>query len=90
MSKLDIRVASFLFAALASAEIAAAQAPRAPASSNEPVVRLRADGSGSVNLRNGCIVSYNWFGTRISATQRCNASMRAQADRVFREQQWRS
>ena len=95
MSKSGIRVAfvsSFLFAALASAQIAHAQVARAPGNAwgqGDAIVRLKADGSGSVNLRNGCIVSYNWFGTRISATPRCNAAMRAYSDRVFRDQQWR-
>ena len=93
MSKSDIRVAlgsSFLFAALMAAEAAQAQVDRRPVAASaaseagQPLVRVRRDGSGTVDLRNGCIVAYNWFGTRISGTGPCTPAMRAQADRIFR------
>jgi hypothetical protein len=54
----------------------------------EPRVRINNGGWGTVDLRNGCIVTFNRDGTRIHDTGRCNSQMRAYAQRVFRDQSY--
>lgn len=98
MSRSVVRFA-FIWSALAAAAAlvpsgAAAQPvnrgylPGGGWAQGQPIVRLRADGGGTVNLRNGCIVSYNYYGTRISSTRVCTSAMRRYADQVFRDQRW--
>lgn len=56
-----------------------------PPLGGEPVVRIYADGSGFVNLRNGCVTRYNRLGYRIDDTPRCDRTMRRFADQLFVE-----
>jgi hypothetical protein len=49
----------------------------------EPIVRINSGGWGTVNLRNGCIVTFNRDARRINDTQPCNSNMRAYAQRIF-------
>lgn len=51
----------------------------------EPLVRINNGGWGTVDLRNGCIVTFNRDGTRIHDTGRCTNEMRVYAQRIFRE-----
>jgi hypothetical protein len=52
--------------------------------SSEPQVRINPGGWGTVNLRNGCIVTFNRDGYRMSDTRPCNSQMRAYATQLFR------
>lgn len=51
----------------------------------EPRVQINNGGWGIVDLRNGCIVTFNRDGTRIHDTGRCNSQMRAYAQRLFQQ-----
>lgn len=52
-----------------------------------PTVRLNQYDGGTVNLRNGCIVVFNSYGTAISRSARCTARMVRDARDVFRAYQ---
>ena len=54
---------------------------------NEPIVRINQYDGGTVNLRNGCIVTLNSYGTVVSRTRRCSPPMERQARAVFRQYQ---
>lgn len=56
--------------------------------STEPRVQINSGGWGTVDLRNGCIVTFNRDGTRIHDTGRCNNQMRIYAQRIFRERSY--
>jgi hypothetical protein len=51
----------------------------------EPRVRINSGGWGTVDLRNGCIVTFNRDGRRIYDTRPCNTAMRSYAQRVFEQ-----
>ena len=51
---------------------------------NEPVVRINQYDGGTVNMRNGCIVTFNSYGTVVSRTRRCSPRLEGQAREVFR------
>ncbi|MEO8617803.1 MAG: hypothetical protein ABI412_00400 [Sphingomicrobium sp.] len=51
----------------------------------EPRVQINNGGWGIVDLRNGCIVTFNRDGTRIHDTGRCNSQMRVYAQRLFQQ-----
>ncbi len=51
----------------------------------EPRVRINNGGWGTVDLRNGCIVTFNRDGNRIHDTGRCTSQMRSYAQRAFRD-----
>ena len=53
----------------------------------EPIVRINQYDGGSVNLRNGCIATFNSYGTAISRTPRCTPRMVADAREIFRRTQ---
>jgi hypothetical protein len=58
---------------------------RPPLGTIEPIVRVFRDGSGYVDLRNGCVMRYNRLGYRYSDTRPCDRDMRRHADRLFIE-----
>lgn len=49
----------------------------------EPLVRVNNGGWGTVDFRNGCIVTFNRDARRVHDTQPCNSRMRAEAQRIF-------
>ena len=51
---------------------------------NEPIVRINQYDGGTVNLRNGCIVTFNSYGTVVSRTRRCSPRLEGEAREVFR------
>lgn len=51
----------------------------------EPRVRINSGGWGTVDLRNGCIVTFNREGRRMYDTRPCNGAMRSYAERVFND-----
>lgn len=87
-------VAAAIFASAAIASPAAAQYAPPPYGygqgwgPGEPIVRLNQYDGGTVNLRNGCIVTFNSYGTRLSSTRRCTNRMEARAREVFRMHQY--
>lgn len=54
----------------------------------QPQVRINNNGWGTVNFRNGCIVTFDRQGRRISDTRPCNSAMRAEAQRLYQQQAW--
>lgn len=54
-----------------------------PPLGGEPVVRIFRDGSGYVDLRNGCVARYNRIGYRYEDTPPCDRAMRRYADQLF-------
>lgn len=54
---------------------------------NDPIVRINQYDGGTVNLRNGCIVTFNSYGTVVSRTRRCSPRLESQARDVFRRHQ---
>lgn len=58
---------------------------RPPLGAIDPIVRVFRDGSGYVDLRNGCVTRYNRIGNRYSDTPPCDRDMRRYADRLFAE-----
>lgn len=53
----------------------------------EPLVRINQYDGGTVNLRNGCMVTFNSYGTALSRTPRCTARMVSDAREIFRRHQ---
>ena len=56
----------------------------------DAIVIVNPNGIGTVNLRNGCVVSYNRNGARSAASRPCNREMRNEADRLYRERRYGS
>ena len=54
---------------------------------NDPIVRVNQYDGGTVNMRNGCIVTFNSYGTVVSRTRRCSPRLESQAREVFRRYQ---
>ena len=57
------------------------------AASTAPIVRINQYDGGTVNMRNGCIVTFNSYGTVVSRTRRCSPRLESQARDVFRRHQ---
>ena len=49
----------------------------------QPSVNINAGGWGTVNLRNGCVVTFDSQGNRINDTRPCNSQMRSYAKQLF-------
>ena len=49
----------------------------------EPIVNINSGGWGTVNLRNGCVVTFDQQGNRIGDTRPCNSQMRNYARQLF-------
>lgn len=90
MSKITIALASFIFAAAVPASGQYAPPPYGGGQGwgpNAPIVRMNQYDGGTVNLRNGCIVTLNSYGTVVSRTRRCSPPMERDARAIFRQHQ---
>lgn len=86
-------VSAFAMLACAAAAPAAAQYAPPPYGygqgwgPGEPIVRINQYDGGTINLRNGCIVTFNSYGTALSRTPRCTPRMVRDAREIFRRYQ---
>ena len=91
MSKFGIALTFLITVAAVPAAAQYAQPPygygqgRGP---NQPIVRINQYDGGTVNLRNGCIVTLNSYGTVLSRTRRCSPPMEREARAIFRQYQF--
>lgn len=74
-------------AAAAAAPTAAQVAPPYGYGPNQPIVRFNAYDGGTVNLRNGCVVTFTNYARRITNTRRCSVRMIEDARAIFRQAQ---
>lgn len=54
----------------------------------QPIVNVNNNGWGTVNFRNGCVVTFNRDGNRVGDTRPCNSRMRAEATSLYQQRLW--
>ena len=83
---------SIAAAAISLAAAAAAHAPPVPdadpiSGPGGPVVRIYETDMGKVDLRNGCVLTFNSYGRKMSPNRKCTTRMENYAREVFLKHQ---